>query len=82
MFGNGRRHRSDDRARLFMLAKLQRNRGTDYRLLPLMGRCQTANPVPPFFNRSVEHCFCGSRYILAETLIWAQEKMKRAFNAE
>ena len=48
------RHRGDDRAGAFVLAKLERDRGSDHRLLPLGRDREKAHPVAPVVARRLE----------------------------
>jgi hypothetical protein len=58
-FGNRRRVRRDDAAGLVEVGKLQRDRGTDDRFLPIVGDRQAAHPFHPVIVGTIDEFAAG-----------------------
>src|SRR5687768_8099173 len=82
MFGDRGGQRRYDRTGFFMLTQLERNGRANDGLLPLVGRCEAANPAPPLIDRLVEHRFQTAADFPDKALIGTKEKIERPLNAK
>ncbi len=85
--GNAGRQRRDDRARLLISAELERNGGSDDRLLPFQRYRQAMRPLAPIFMRAHLEILRGLRdagakgFVDAENQIEGTMKVKDGFVA-
>ena len=76
--GDRGRVRRDDAAGLLEIAQLERDRGADHRVLPIVGDREAADPVAPIVARAIEELAAGPRQFARERLVGAEHHVHRA----
>src|SRR5262249_47536143 len=81
-FGNRGGVGRDDAAGLLEVAELQRDRGADNFVLPVVRNGQAARPIHPIIDRAVAEFAAGGLEIVLKTLVDAEHEMQRTGHDE